>query len=62
MTSGRPSGRDPFAGARFGKDEHTAVGGSHQLNLLPERFHGNALADNYALGRQLFAKVAILLP
>ncbi len=52
--------RDEFlARPRFTEDEDTAVGRGHELDLLPEGFHGNALADDHASGRKLPFQVAV---
>ncbi len=35
-----------LAGAAFAVDEHAAVGGCHQANLLAQGFHRDALAGD----------------
>ena len=35
-----------LAGAALAVDQHAAVGGGHQGELLPQRLHGNAFADD----------------
>ncbi len=43
--------RDQFlAGAAFAENQHAAVGGGHQAQLLAQRLHGHALADDAQLG------------
>jgi hypothetical protein len=39
-----------FAGSLFSVNQHPTIGRSHELDLLAERFHGNAVAGDYALG------------
>ena len=39
-----------FAGAGFAEDEHAAVGGGHELDLLAESFDGDGLAGDGAFG------------
>src|SRR6266567_8735118 len=48
-----------FAGAGFAKDEHAAASRRHKLNLLPEGFHGNTVAHDYATGSDLPLEVAV---
>ena len=43
--------RDQFlAGAALAENQHAAVGGGHQRQLLAQRFHRHALADDAQLG------------
>ena len=35
-----------LAGAAFAEDQHAAVGAGHQGELLAQRLHGNAFADD----------------
>ena len=43
--------RDQFlAGAAFAEDQHAAVGGGHQRQLLAQRLHRHAFADDAQLG------------
>ena len=55
--------RDQFlSGSRFAEDQHASIGRRHELNLLSQRFHGDALAHNHAARRNLLSKIAILQP
>ena len=41
-------GHQFFARAGLAINQHAAVGRRHELNLLAQRLHGNALADDHA--------------
>ncbi len=43
-----------LAGAAFAVDQHASVGGGHQRQLLPQRLHGNAFADDLQLAPPVF--------
>src|SRR5258706_2200957 len=51
-----------LSSARLAVDQNAAVGGCHEANLLAQRFHGNAIADDYAFCAKLFLQVDILVP
>ncbi len=46
-----------FAGAGLAVNENAAVGGRHEADLLAQGLHGNAVADDHALGVKLFFQV-----
>ena len=39
-----------FTRARFAINQDAAIRRRHQLDLLAQRFHGDAVADDHALG------------
>ncbi len=45
-----------FAGARLAVDQHAAVGGRHEPNLLAQGLHGDAVAHDHALGLSCFLR------
>ena len=46
----------PSAGTALAEDQDAAVGGGHQSELLAERFHGDAVADDAQFGVAGFFK------
>ena len=54
------AGDQLFSRARLAVNEHAAVGGSHQLDLLPQRLYRNAVADDDAVGSELPLEFAVL--
>ena len=48
-----------FPRAGLAENQDTAVGGGHELDLLPQGLHRNAIADDHALGRELPLQIAI---
>ncbi len=44
----------------FAENQHPAVGGSRQRQLLAQRLHGDAVADDPVLALQFFAQLAVL--
>ena len=46
-----------FSRPRLAIDEHAPVGWGHESNLLSQRFHGHAVADNHVAGEQLLLQV-----
>ena len=52
--------RDQFlARPGLAENQDAAVGGGHELDLLPQRLHRNAIADDHTLGRELPLQIAI---
>ena len=49
-----------FARSRLSIDQNAPVRRSHQRDLLAQRFHGNAVADDDALGLELLFQVDVL--
>ena|SRR5436305_4137915 len=49
-------------GSGLAENQDPTVGWRHQLNLLAQRLHGNAIAHDHCLWRQLLFEVAVLLP
>ena len=52
--------RQFLAGAGFAVDQHAAVGGRHQRNLLAQRLHGNAVAHDHAARLELLLEFQVL--
>ncbi len=50
-----------FAGAAFAEDEHAAIGGSHELDLLAKGFHGDAGAAQGAFDGELSRELLVVL-
>ncbi len=50
-----------FAGAGFAVDEDAAVGGGHELDLLAEGLHGDALAGDAGLRGELSGELLVVL-
>ena len=54
------AGDEFLAGAGFAVDEHAAVGGGHQANLLAKRFEGHAFAGEHGAHTELALELLIL--
>ncbi len=50
-----------FAGAGLAEDEDAAVGGGHELDLLAEGLHGDAVAGDGGLGGELAGELVVVL-
>ena len=62
QAGGVQGARDEFlAGAAFAIDEHAAVGGRGQGDLLAHGLHGNALADDVVARAEFLAQAAVFL-
>ena len=46
--------------AAFAENQHAAVGGCGQLQLLAQGLHGNAVADDAVRALQFLAQLAVL--
>ena len=44
----------------FPENQHTPVGWRHEVDLLPQRLHGDAFANDRTLRCELFLKLPIL--
>src|SRR5581483_7138751 len=55
-------GREFFTRSRFTVDQDASVGRGHHADLLAQGFHGNALANNYALGVDLLLELRVFTP
>jgi len=56
------AGNQFLARARLAVDEHPAVGGSHQPNLLPQRLHRNACAGEHRAHAELTLEFEVFRP
>src|ERR1700728_929975 len=50
-----------LAGTRLTVNQHAAIGGSHQSDLLPQRFERNAFPGEHRSDAELAAKLQVLI-